>query len=180
MNNPEDVNNKQIIAMLENMHLLRRLFIQRSTSDSPLHFGQVAIMKTIESNENCTQNTIAQHLGVTAASVATSTKRLQKAGLITKTVDENNLRCKRLALTEKGREIISRHHEIFSKYDNLIFRSFSENEKLQLFNYLSRIVEEMKKVEGIDEQFTHPDELTLLLYRSMDNLNSDSDKPSDH
>ena len=166
--------------MLENIHLLRKLFIRRTTASSPLHFGQVAIMRTIEQNENCTQASLAEQLRVTPASVATSTKRLQKAGFITKTVDKENLRCKRLALTDKGREAISRQHQLFEEYDALILKSFSDEEKSQLFGYLDRLVSEMKKVEGISEQMSCPMELTLFLRGTMGNLISpESDGSSD-
>lgn len=174
MNNPEKIENRKLIGMIENMHLLRKLFIRRSTSDSPLHFGQIAIMNTIEQNEHCTQATLAEQLMVTPASVATSTKRLQKAGFITKTIDEDNLRCKRLALTDKGRAAITEHKQLFRQYDELIFKSFSESEKAELYGYLSRIVSEMKLIEGINTGSDSPIELTLLLRRAMGTLIPDS------
>ena len=65
--------NRNIVAMLENLYLLRKLFCRRVSERSPLHFAQISIMKTIEDNENCTQATIAEQLGVTPASVAIST-----------------------------------------------------------------------------------------------------------
>lgn len=179
MNDTKKVKNKQIIATLDNVHLLRKLFVKRSTSSSPLHFGQVTIMRMIERNENCTQASLAEQLNVTPASVATSTKRLQKAGLITKTIDQENLRCKRLALTEKGRSLIAGHEALFDEYDELIFRSFTDEEKSQLLEYLGRIVAEMKKIEGINEQITCPMELTLLLRRSMGLFIPESDDEND-
>ena len=124
--------NKEIMGMLENLHLLRKLFIRRISESSPRQFGQVAIMRTIEEHENCTQADIAEMLNVTPASVATSTKRLQKAGLITKTVDEENLRCKRLSLTDEGRAAIDSHISLFKEYDERVFSDFSQEEKEQL------------------------------------------------
>ena len=132
------VQNKDLVGSFESIHLLRKIFVKRISETSPLHFSQVAIMKTIEQNENCTQSTIAERLCVTPASVAVSTKRLQKAGLITKTVDSDNQRCKRLALTEKGREAIEHHISLFRDYDELIFSEFTEEEKQQLMDILSR------------------------------------------
>lgn len=164
---------------MDNIHLLRRLFIKKSTVSSPMHFGQVAIMRMIGNNENCTQASLAEQLNVTPASVATSTKRLQKAGLITKTIDQDNLRCKRLALTEKGREVIEKHENLFKEYDELIFKDFTAEEKAQLLNYLNRLVAKMKKIAGINEQFSCPMELTMLLFRSMERLIPESDNEND-
>lgn len=164
------IENKQLVDMLENIHLLRHLFIRRISEKSPIHFGQVAIMKTIEQNENCTQATIAECLGVSPASVATSTKRLQKAGLVTKTVDEDNLRCKRLALTDEGRSAIESFNNIFREYDELIFKSFSEEEKNILMSFLEKIVDEMREIEGIDGDFSDPRELCCLLIKKVENI----------
>ena len=167
------IHNKQIVGMLENIHLLRKLFHKRVSENSPLHFGQIAIMKTISMNENCTQNTIAEQLNVTPASVAVSTKRLQKAGLITKTVDEDNLRCKRLALTDAGREAADKCIKQFREYDELVFEDFSDEEKENLLAYLSRIVEKMRQIEGIDGDFSNPMELSCLLRKKVDGLCQD-------
>ena len=170
--------NKELVGMLENIHLLRMLFMKRTSENSPLHFGQVAIMKTIEQNENCTQNTIAEQLGVTPASVATSTKRLQKSGLITKTVDSENLRCKRLALTEKGRKAIKEQISIFREYDSIIFSELSENEKDVLIQLLSRIVIKMQEIEGIEGDFSDTMELSRLLHKKIE-IFADNKKDDD-
>ncbi len=164
------IENKQIVDMLSNFHLLRRLFIRRISEKSPIHFGQVAIMKTIGQNEHCTQATIAECLGVSPASVATSTKRLQKAGLITKTVDEENLRCKRLSLTDEGRMAIENVNNIFKEYDELIFNDFSEDEKVMLMEFLERIVGKMREIEGIDGDFSDPVELRCLLIKKLEDI----------
>lgn len=114
-------------------------------------------------------------LGVTPASVATSTKRLQKAGLVTKTVDAENLRCKRLALTDKGREAITRHMSFFDDYDKLVFEDFSEEEKERLTQYLNRIADKMRKIEGIDIDFSNPIEASCFLRMKMGEMISDEE-----
>ena len=160
--------NKNIIGMLENIHLLRKLFVRRVCEKSPLHFGQAAIMKMIEENDNCTQSVIAERLSVTPASVAVSTKRLQKAGLITKTVDEDNLRCKRLSLTPEGKKAIDEHISFFRDYDEIVFRDFTDEEKEQLFGYLSRIASVMRGLEGVEENYQSVMELSCALRKRME------------
>lgn len=170
------VRNKDITGMFEGIHLLRKLFVRRISETSPLHFSQVAIMKTIEQNENCTQATIAERLGVTPASVAISTKRLQKAGLITKTVDNENLRCKRLTLTEDGRDVIKRHISQFRDYDELVFAEFTNDEKQQLMGYLERIMTRMKDIEGIDGDLSDPIKLQCMLHKRVMDTDSENEE----
>ena len=139
----------------------------RTSEDLPLHFSQIAIMKTIEHNENCSQAMIADILGVTPSSVATSTKRLQRSGLITKTVDPDNLRCKHLALTEKGKEAIQRQIILFKDYDSRIFDVFSEDEKQQLAALLRTLIGRMKEVGGVTENPSDPLELSRMLRKTI-------------
>lgn len=164
------MNNKELIGMLENVHFLRKLFVRRLSADSPLHCSQVAIMHIIEENENCTQVDVAEKLGVTPASVATSTKRLQKAGLIEKRVDPENLRCKRLTLTPAGRESICRHKKRFDDLDSRIFESFSDEDKARLADYLNRISDVMKKEVGIESSPKTPMELSIIVRNELQGL----------
>jgi len=164
------IRNKDLVGAFESIHLLRKLFVRRISETSPLHFSQVAVMKTIEQNENCTQSTIAERLCVTPASVAVSTKRLQKAGLITKTVDSDNQRCKRLALTEKGREAIEHHISLFRDYDELVFSDLTEDEKEKLMEVLGRMISRMKEIEGIEGEFSDTLKLQCMLHKRMTEL----------
>ncbi len=164
--------NRRIIGMLENIHFLRRLFVRRLSEDSPLHFSQVAIMHIIKQNENCTQADVAEKLGVTPASVATSTKRLQRDGFIRKTVDPDNLRCKRLSLTDKGRDSICRDAKAFDDLDSRIFAEFTEEEKEQLADYLGRISDVMKSAVGIDSKGECPMELSIIVRNKLQGLDS--------
>ena len=88
----------RLVGKMERVHLLRRMFSQQLTNNTTLHFGQVPVLLYIREHDRCTQVDLAEALHVTPASIATSTKRLQKAGYLTKTVNENNLRCTRSPL----------------------------------------------------------------------------------
>lgn len=170
------MNNKQLVGMLENVHFLRKLFVRRLSADSPLHCSQMAVMHMIEENENCTQVDVSDKLGVTPAAVATSTKRLQKAGLIEKNVDPENLRCKRLTLTPKGRESICRYKKRFDDLDSRIFAGFTEEDKSRLADYLSMISDVMKKEVGIESDPENPMELSIIVRNELQGL--DEDKPA--
>ena len=90
----------RLVGKMERVHLLRRMFSQQLTNNTTLHFGQVPVLLYIREHDRCTQVDLAEALHVTPASIATSTKRLQKAGYLTTTVNDNNLRCKQLSITE--------------------------------------------------------------------------------
>ena len=77
----------ELAAKMKKIQLLRRIWIQKTQPDVELYFGQLPILEYIRKNPGCTQAEIAEHLCVTPASISTSTKRLQKSGLLTKTTE---------------------------------------------------------------------------------------------
>lgn len=130
---------RDIVARLETLHLLRRVDLHRATQALDLYSGQFPLLQYIHHHQGCTQQELAEGMMVTPASVALSTKRLQKAGLIEKKADQENLRCNRLALTEKGTRLAQQCLEIFDDYDRKLFSGFREEELEQLTSYLDRL-----------------------------------------
>ncbi|MDE7104334.1 MAG: hypothetical protein K2O36_00470, partial [Ruminococcus sp.] len=59
---------------------------------------------------------------------------------------------------------------IFREYDELIFKNFSEEEKIMLMDFLERLVGEMRKIEGIEGDFSNPMELCCLLSKKIENI----------
>lgn len=139
---------KNIIEKIEKSHVLRRLFIKGNREKSFIYAGQLPIMIYIYEHDNCTQVDIAEKLKVTPASVAASTKRLQKAGFITKRVDENNLRCKHLSLTDKGRELLYESYSMYQEYDKLIFKGITDDEIKSAEIFLDKLIYNMEEVIG--------------------------------
>lgn len=83
---------------------------------------------SLRANPGCTQVQVADHLRVSPASIALSTKRLQKAGYLTKEVDAENLRCKRLYISEEGQRVCAMCRERLDQIDAVAFQGFSEEE----------------------------------------------------
>ena len=124
---------------IDKIHLLRRVWLQSNKNRTGLYFGQFPILDYIHSHNGCTQAELSDALAVTPASIALSTKRLQKSGLLQKNADENNLRRNKLSLTEKGVRAIENHRQIFSRFDQEAFAGFKDEELQNFKDYLDRI-----------------------------------------
>lgn len=131
---------KELMGRFYKLEILRRAGIQEATADIGLYFGQLPILEYLIEHDQCTQKEIADQIQVTPASVAISTKRMQKAGLLEKTVAEDNLRCNRLTVTLKGRELSQRYRSKFDEMDHKMFIGFTEGELAQLSGYLDRLI----------------------------------------
>ena len=121
------------------LHVLRRLYAQKTMPEHDLHMGQLPVLEYVSEHEGCTQVEIAQALSVSPASIATSTKRLQRGGLLEKRGDEGNLRIKRLFTTEEGRARCRRGRECFDEMDRRTYEGIGSEELEQLSALLSRI-----------------------------------------
>jgi len=155
--------------------LLRNLFIKR-TMGNRIHSQQFSMLKYIYEHPDCTQADIANFFHVSPASIAVSTKRLQKSELITKTIEEKNLRCKRIRLTDKGSREFHRREKIVDDYErNVIFEDFSEKELILLKSCLEKLNRNMEKAEGICSS-DDPDEVISQIMERLCGGSDDSDK----
>lgn len=128
-----------ITKKLIKLDLVMKLYSRKKLNELGLYFGQIGIIEHIRRNPNCAQIDIAQAMSVSPASIALSTKRLEKAGFITKEIDENNLRCKRLKLTEKGADVARKASDIKHDQDVKMFQGFSDDELEILDRFIDRI-----------------------------------------
>ncbi len=132
------------------VNLLRRIELHKMTADLDFHLGQLPLMEYIIRNEGCTQREIADTLKVTPASIAISTKRLQKAGMILKKTDESNLRCNKLYATKRGTELSLNCRDRFNEFDKKLFAGFSDQELLVMKDHLDRMIKNISDGHEVD------------------------------
>lgn len=104
-----------------------------------LYMGQPRILITIKELEGASQKEIADHLHVTPASLAMSLKRLQKAGFLDRRADSRDTRINKIYLTAKGLEVMEACRSQMIWIDQEMMAGFTDEEKDQLADFLSRI-----------------------------------------
>ena len=139
-----------VIGRLEKLNILRRIEANKISADVGLYLGQLPILEYIIHHEGCTQKEIADIMRVSPASIATSTKRLQRAGLIKKQTDEENLRKNMLSVTKKGIELAMKCRVNFNEFDQKLFSGFSDEELLSVQELLDRLISNISDDNNID------------------------------
>lgn len=142
-----------IVRKMNRLNVLHRIYIHKQVSQNGLYFGQPPILEYVWDHDQCTQCELADFMQVSPPSIATSVKRMQKAGLLQKTMDKDDLRYNRISITEKGKELASKCREDFDKIDGQLFDGFSEQEREQLCGYLDRMIQNMATGEFADKTF---------------------------
>ena len=105
----------------------RKCFIKQSQKYG-LYAGQPQVLNYVRLHPGCTQNEIASSLGVTPASIAFSTKRMQNAGFLQKQVNSLNMRCNKLYVTPEGLDNLDRFTDSFDELNQAMLSGFTEEE----------------------------------------------------
>lgn len=136
--------------LLKDIHHRRSNLVQMSLNTIGLHFGHPRILFTIAHLEGASQKEIADRLHVSPASLATSLKRLEKAGFLARSIDGQDQRINKIELTGKGKEAVSTCHLQMQSIDRLMMRGFSEDEQTLLHGLLARLNDNLETISFED------------------------------
>ncbi len=139
------------VGRLCKVSLLHRYRISLALTGLRLYRGQPQILEYLLEHGDCSQKELADSLGVSPASIATSLKRMSKAGFIDRTPDEADRRINRLYLTDKGREVLFAGRKECDKVDGAMFEGFTKEEITAFSDMLERISKNLSG-DGISEK----------------------------
>ncbi len=139
-------NNGRLFKELLNRH---RCAHHRMVERLGLYYGQPFMLMTLLRSGEISQKELSRMMHNTPASVAVSVKRMEKAGMLTKTTDENDLRVNKITLTEKGEEMAVKCRDSFCFVDEQMTKGFSEEELKTLENFYERMIQNL---EDLNEQ----------------------------
>jgi len=144
---------RDIIGRIHRLNLIRHIYAKKTTAGLGLFLGQPAILEYLITHNGCTQKEIADEMQITAASIAITVKRMQKAGLLDRITDESNQRCNKLFITVKGQELSQKCKIEFDRMDLQMFAGFSEKDLEQLSQYLDLIINNISNEEFAGKTF---------------------------
>jgi DNA-binding MarR family transcriptional regulator len=120
----------------------------RKASELGVHPGQLHVLKMVAMHDGISQKELANLLRVKPPTVAVMVKRMEKAGLIRRVEDREDMRVMRISLTEEGKRISGKADEAMHENEKVILQGFSDEELAQLRNYFERLVENMQQETG--------------------------------
>lgn len=135
-----DIRLRDIVDRIGQLNIIHRIYIHRAAAENGIYFGQLPILEYVTNHGQCTQAELAETLQVSAPSIATSVKRMQKTGLLKKVADESDLRCNRISITEKGLDLGGKCRSVFDTVDARMFEGFNAAECEELCGYLDRLI----------------------------------------
>lgn len=151
---------RELVHELIMITVIHRCRVTKSALKVGLHFGQPMILEYVIEHDSCTQKELAAAMHISPASVATTLKRIEKAGLITRSHDCDDTRKNHVSVTEKGVNALKEYRKICDAADEDMFRGFSDEERETLHNLLVRLHRNLDT-----ENFTR-EEIDSLLKKS--------------
>ncbi len=136
---------------LQRVSMLSRYRVILALSGLKIYRGQPEILGYLLNHGDCSQKELAESLGVSPASIATSLKRMSKSGFIERTPDENDRRINRLKITSEGKEVFSKGKAECDKVDKIMFDGFDADEISMFSDMLSRIANNLSD-DGISDK----------------------------
>lgn len=97
------------------------------------------ILLAIVSGAGTTQAAIAEHVGITGATLVHHLDRLEQAGLVVRSIDPGNRRVRTLSLTVAGRQTFMSLREAASDFDARLRQDMSETQVQTLRRLLTRL-----------------------------------------
>ncbi len=131
------------------LHMMRKRVMHEAQHEQEIIPGQYPLLKYLSKNPGASQQELANMLFVSPASVAQSTKRLQKAHLLEKTSDPDNLRKNRLRVTAAGQTAVDTFHALADDVDRRTFQGFSEEEMNLLLEFHNRMIKNLATDEDL-------------------------------
>lgn len=133
---------------------MHRKAIEKWANDAGMHRSQHRILMYLSRCESMpSQKDIALHFDISPAAVAGMLKKLEADGYIErgKCAERADSRYNEIKITERGREATIQSRKYFRHVDMEAMRGFSDEELDIFMSFLTRIQENLKSCEPIEE-----------------------------
>ncbi|MCR5005105.1 MAG: MarR family transcriptional regulator [Clostridiales bacterium] len=128
-------------------HEHRRVIMQLVQQCTGISHSQHLLLMVLAHEDFRSQKEIATRLNISPAAVTMSLKKLESEGYITKNTNPKDTRFNFVTLTEKGESVVSFSRQLFADIDHELFTGFTEEELSILNGYLTRILDNLKRIE---------------------------------
>ena len=133
-------------------HFMIQKALVASVRDTGLTSGQPKVLDYLKNHNGAVQKDIAAGCHIEPASLPAILNGMETKGLIERRLCPDNHRFYNVYLTETGRLYVDRLENEFDIIESYALQNFSEADKEQLIEYLSRIYNTMLNCKGKEDK----------------------------
>lgn len=141
------------------MNCVKKIFDKRGINPAS-HPPILFMLRNEANNMAASQKEIADRLGISTPTVAISIKRMEKAGLVHKVIDESDLRRNKITLTNKGLEFVDESMAVFDSVNESMLQGLSQQEQVQLKTLFLRIISNLETMGAQPPDYLKSEVLT--------------------
>lgn len=120
--------------------------LNRDLETLDLTGSQWTVMSILSTRDGCSPATIAEKMQIDRSAASRLADRLEKKGLVSRQVDENDRRSVRVVISEPGKMMISYMNQAVEKHQQQILDSLSVSEA----ETFKQLLKKLLQAEGID------------------------------
>ena len=141
----------QVVDLIIRSSRLHHRNVEKRFENTGLHRSQRRMLMHLSRFDTMpSQRKIADDFEISPACVARTLKALASEGYITRAGDEDDLRRNNVSITEKGLSIVSETRHTFESLEQAAFEGLTADELNQLISLLSRVKDNLIRVEESD------------------------------
>ncbi len=122
----------EIEEILRNLVQSKYHFLERRLEKYELVKGQADLLLLIKDNDGISQNELANLLKIKDSSMSVRLNKLEKLEYISREIDKDNLKKKRVYITSVGKSVCGQCRRIVREFDEMMYHGFTKKEKQQL------------------------------------------------
>ncbi len=113
--------------------------------------GQVPCLLVLSKKEGITQDELAKMFYIDKGTIARAIRKLEEKEMVNKVQDPLNRRRYLLSLTQKGEQVIPTILQAEKKWENIIFKGFSPEERSFMMERMRRLAENsLEKINSVE------------------------------
>ena len=119
--------------------------MQAQLAEVGIYRGQPPIMGLLYQHDGMSQKEMASALNLSPATMTVTRKRMEKAGLVCREMDEHDQRILRVHLSEQGKQMWLKSADQIRCVTEELLEGFTPEEERQMREYLFRIARNMER-----------------------------------
>lgn len=119
--------------------------MQAQLAEVGIYRGQPPIMGLLYQHDGMSQKEMASALNLSPATMTVTLKRMEKAGLVCREMDEHDQRILRVHLSEQGKQMWLKSADQIRCVTEELLEGFTPEEERQMREYLYRIARNMER-----------------------------------
>ncbi len=121
------------------------IFMNHELKHLELTDGQVPCLMVVSKKEGITQDELAKMFHIDKGTIARAIRKLEEKGMVNKVQDPLNRRRYLLSLTPKGEQVIPIILQAEKKWENILFKGFSNEERSSMLDKMKILAENSLK-----------------------------------